>query len=181
MRCLAILILVALAPRIAAAQTCQSVPGVVYGSYVDAAGQTQKLLLDMLLPTGATSPARVVVWVHGGGWRSGSRAPIPTRAANLCPRGCAVVSIDYRLTGVARWPAQIHDVRAAVRWLRAHAAQYNLDPTRVAAWGNSSGGHLAAVLATAGGVRMATVGSVGVDLEARSAETFSTRAACRLP
>ena len=165
MRLLLALIFVGLAPGLAVAQTCQSITGVTYATYLDSAGETQNLLLDMLIPTSVSEPTPVLIWIHGGGWRSGTRAPIPTRATNLCPRGYAVVSIDYRLTGVARWPAQIQDSRAAVRWIRAHATQYNFDPGRIAAWGNSAGGHLAAMLATAGGVRRGTVGSATVDLE----------------
>jgi acetyl esterase/lipase len=67
--------------------------------------------------------------------------------------GYAVVSINYRLSGEAKWPAQIHDCKAAVRWIRAHAREYRLDPDHIAAWGGSAGGHLAAMLGTSGSVK----------------------------
>lgn len=145
------------------AQTCEPHPDLVYGAWINRFGQSQDLRLDLLLPSGGTSPAPVVVFIHGGGWKSGSRAPIPTRVADLCVRGYAVASVDYRLTGI--WPAQIQDVRGAVRWLRANASTYNLDPDRFAAWGESAGGHLAALLGTSGGVPEVTIGNVTVDLE----------------
>jgi len=68
-------------------------------------------------------------------------------------RGYAVVSINYRLSREAKWPAQIHDCKAAVRWIRANAKGYRLDPDRIAAWGGSAGGHLSAMLGTSGDVQ----------------------------
>jgi acetyl esterase/lipase len=147
------------------AQTCHTYTGLTYGTYVDSSGATQPLRLELLVPQGAASAVPVVVWIHGGGWRTGSRLPVPTRASDLCLRGYAVASVDYRLTTTALWPAQIQDVRGAVRWLRAHAAEYGLDPDRFAAWGESAGGHLAAFLAFSGGVGTVTAGSFTVDLE----------------
>lgn len=149
----------------ASAQSCQTFSGLTYGTYVDSSGQTQNLQLELMVPAGAASPVPVVIWVHGGGWSSGSRLPVPAKVAALCSRGYAVASVDYRLSQVARWPAQIQDCRGAVRWLRAHAAEYNLDPDRFAAWGDSAGGHLATMLGTAGGVATSTVGNVTMDLE----------------
>jgi acetyl esterase/lipase len=148
----------------AAHASCQTISGVTYGTYVDGNGQTQPLALDLVLPAVAT-PTPLVVWIHGGGWLSGSRTPIPSGVTALCSRGYAVASVDYRLTTTAIWPAQIQDVKGAVRFLRAHAGTYNLDPDRFAAWGTSAGGHLAAMLGTAGDVPMATVGNITVDLE----------------
>jgi acetyl esterase/lipase len=105
-------------------------------------------LLDLYLPEKQPEAAPLVVWVHGGAWRAGSRKGTP--ALYLVGRGYALASIDYRLSQVAPFPAQIQDCKAAVRWLRAHAREYALDPTRVGAWGSSAGGHLAALLGTAG-------------------------------
>lgn len=147
------------------AYTCQTWSGLTYGTYVDGSGATQPLLLELLVPQDVTSPVPVVLWIHGGGWRTGSRLPVPTRAANLCARGYAVASVDYRLTTTALWPAQIQDVRGAVRWLRAHAPEYNLEVDRFGAWGESAGGHLAAFLAFSGGVGTVTIGAVTLDLE----------------
>jgi acetyl esterase/lipase len=149
----------------ARAQTCQTFSGLTYATYQDSAGQTQELKLELLVPAGAAAPVPVVVWIHGGGWLSGSRLPIPSAASALCNQGYAVASIDYRLTDVAVWPAQIQDCRGAVRWLRAHAATYNLDPDRFAAWGSSAGAQLASMLGTSGGEGTGRVGSVAVDLE----------------
>ena len=108
------------------------------------------LLLDLHLPEGVAGPLPTIVWVHGGAWRQGSKEN--TRAARMVDRGYAVASINYRLSQEAIYPAQIHDCKAAVRWLRAHAAQYNLDPDRFGAWGSSAGGHLVALLGMAGDV-----------------------------
>ncbi len=149
----------------ARAQSCQTTSGIPYGTYIDKSGQTQNLLLDLLTPTGVSTATPLVIWIHGGGWATGSRLPIPSYASGLCSRGYAVASVDYRLTNVALWPAQIADVKGAVRFLRAQAATYNLDPDRFAAWGESAGGHLAAMLGTAGGIGSFTLGNVTVDLE----------------
>lgn len=105
--------------------------------------------LDLYVPDG-TGPFPLVIWVHGGGWQSGDKAL--TQAMREAGRGYAVASINYRLSGTAKFPAQIHDVKAAVRWLRANAAANKIDPTRVAAFGSSAGGHLVALLGTSGGV-----------------------------
>lgn len=117
----------------------------------------QPLLLDLYLPAGGASPRPLVIWIHGGGWSGGSRFPAGNAAA-LVQRGFAVASIDYRLTSQAgQWgsepvtfPAQIHDVKGAIRWLRANAAQFNFDHTRFGVWGSSAGGHLVALAATSG-------------------------------
>lgn len=113
--------------------------GLAYGN---ASGMD--LMLDLYLPDAAAKPAPLVVWVHGGGWRNGSRENTPARW--LLEHGYAVASISYRLSGVATFPAQIEDCQNAVRWLRANAAKYNLNPKAVAAWGSSAGGHLVALL-----------------------------------
>jgi len=107
--------------------------------------------LDLYLPAKADGPLPLVVWVHGGGWQGGSKEGGP--ALPLLADGYAVASINYRLSQHAPFPAQIHDCKAAVRWLRAHAAEYQLDPDRVGAWGGSAGGHLVALLGTSGGVK----------------------------
>jgi acetyl esterase/lipase len=162
---LLILVLFQFSVSDAFAQTCQTLSGLTYGTWVDRYGQTQNLQLELLLPSGATSPTPLVIWIHGGGWKSGSRLPVPARAANLCGRGYAVASVDYRLMPNAVWPAQLHDVKGAVRWLRANASTYNLDPQRFGAWGESAGGHLTAMLATSGGVPSVTIGNETFDLE----------------
>ena len=108
------------------------------------------LTLDLYCPEKVSGPAPVIVWIHGGAWRRGGKRKCP--AVALVPDGYAVASIDYRLSSTAPFPAQIEDCKAAVRWLRANAAKYNLDADRIGVWGMSAGGHLAALLGTSGGV-----------------------------
>jgi acetyl esterase/lipase len=108
------------------------------------------LTLDLYFPKKLSSPLPVIVWIHGGGWSKGRKERCP--AVVLVNDGYAVASIEYRLTTEAPFPAQIEDCKAAVRWLRANAAKYNLDADWIGAWGHSAGGHLAALLGTSGGV-----------------------------
>ncbi|MFB3813833.1 MAG: alpha/beta fold hydrolase [Terriglobales bacterium] len=100
----------------------------------------------------------LVVWIHGGAWKRGDSrtsaayANFPAVLASLAARGYVVASINYRLSGEARFPAAIQDVRAAIRYLRANAARFGIDPNRVILWGGSAGGHLAALAATTCGL-----------------------------
>jgi acetyl esterase/lipase len=126
------------------------VPDVVYGEVLG----YRPLELDLYLP-GADGPLPVIVHVHGGGWRRGSRRhPLPVLGADfydlLAAQGFAVAAIDYRLSGEARFPAPLEDVRTAVGWVRDNAASYGLDTGRVFLWGDSSGGHLALLAALTG-------------------------------
>ncbi|WP_228469142.1 alpha/beta hydrolase fold domain-containing protein [Paenibacillus sp. JNUCC31] len=101
--------------------------------------------------TAAAEPMPVIVYIHGGGWNHGDRKQALNSICNyVLKRGYIGVSLDYRLTPEAPFPAQIQDVKLAIRYLRAHAAQYNLDPSRIGVWGSSAGGHLAALLGTTG-------------------------------
>jgi acetyl esterase/lipase len=109
--------------------------------------------LDLYLPPRGEAPYPIVVGIHGGGFMSGSKTDgqiAPVLEARK--RGYAVVGLDYRLSPEARFPAAINDVKAAVRWLRAHADEYRLDASRIAVWGDSAGGNLAALAGTSGGV-----------------------------
>ena len=117
------------------------------------AGASPSQKLDLYLPAAGTSPYPVILYIHGGGFSGGDKAGghlAPVLAA--LSRGYAVASINYRLSGEATFPAQINDVKAAIRWLRAGAARHELDPARIAAWGGSAGGNLAALTGTSGGV-----------------------------
>lgn len=107
------------------------------------------LKLDLSIPEDVSNPV-LVVWIHGGGWRSGSYKN--NRVDWLVDHGIAVASISYRKTQVAIYPAQIHDCKAAIRWLRAHATRYGYRSDRIIAAGGSAGGHLAALLGTSNGV-----------------------------
>jgi acetyl esterase/lipase len=102
------------------------------------------LRLDLYRVHDAVGPQPLIVWIYGGGWLAGDKDPC--LIARFALRGYAIASIDYRLSGDARWPAQIHDCKAAVRWLRAHAAEHGIDPERIGVWGASAGGHLACLL-----------------------------------
>ena len=116
--------------------------------YVPNGHERQKL--DLYLPEkGEKLP--LIIWVHGGAWQEGSKDRCP--ALPFLNQGYAVASINYRLSQHALYPAQIEDCKAAVRWLRANAAKYRLDPDRFGAWGSSAGGHLVALLGTTGGVK----------------------------
>lgn len=112
------------------------------------------LYLDLLLPTPRpAAPAPAVVYLHGGGWRFGERSAglYPWHGPVLAANGFVVACASYRLSGRATFPAQLHDAKAAVRWLRANAGAYGVDPGRIGAWGDSAGGQLAALLGLTAG------------------------------
>ncbi|MBN1674029.1 MAG: alpha/beta hydrolase [Kiritimatiellae bacterium] len=107
------------------------------------------LRLDLHIPKGVANPP-LIVWIHGGGWRKGKRNV--ARVRGMLEHGYALAGIQYRLSQEALFPAQIHDCKAAIRWLRAHAAAYGYDAGRLGVGGGSAGGHLAALLGTSAGV-----------------------------
>jgi len=116
-------------------------------AYVEDGHERQKL--DLYVPAeGSDFP--LVIWVHGGAWRMGSKENCP--ALPLLEKGFAVASINYRLSQHAIFPAQINDCKAAVRWLRKNAKQNRLDSNNFGVWGSSAGGHLVALLGTSGDV-----------------------------
>lgn len=134
-------------------------PGVkVVSNQTYAARSTGALLLDLYLPVEKPAqPLPVVLWIHGGGWSAGAKENCP--AVFLAGQGFAVASLNYRLTQVAQWPAQIDDCRDAVRWLRSNADRFGLDAHHIGAWGGSAGGHLAALLGTLDAPARETVSS----------------------
>jgi acetyl esterase/lipase len=124
-------------------------PALRYGIAPGDAGGVP-LYLDLFVPDPPPPrPAPAVVYLHGGGWESGDRrmALQPWLNPLLAGHGFVAVSVTYRLTDEAPFPAQIHDVKAAIRWLRAHAGEYGVDPARIGVWGDSAGAHLASLLA----------------------------------
>lgn len=111
---------------------------------------TGALLLDLYTPIGAHGPSPVVIWLHGGAWFTGDRTLAPDFGRFFVERGIAMASIEYRLSGQAVFPAQLHDVRSAIRFLRGNAATWNLRADRIGVWGSSAGGHLAALAGLTG-------------------------------
>ncbi|WP_158613023.1 alpha/beta hydrolase [Nocardiopsis sp. Huas11] len=111
---------------------------------------TGDLLLDLYRPPATERPVPVVLWVHGGGWYAGDRTQAPNLERRVRATGYAFASVDYRLSDQALFPAPLHDVRAAIRFLRAHAHEYGLDPRAIGVWGGSAGGHLAALAGLTG-------------------------------
>ncbi len=114
---------------------------VVYSSY-----GTRELRLDLYLPKEGTGPFPGVIYIHGGGWSGGNKTAFQRQAAYMATKGFVGACIEYRLSGEAKYPAAVYDSRAAVRWLRANAAKYHVNPNRIGAAGGSAGGHLVALL-----------------------------------
>ena len=110
--------------------------------------------MDIYRPHRSATPRPAVLWIHGGGWSrgdsrtSGAYADWPKVLASLAARGFVVASLNYRLSGEARLPAQVQDVKAAIRHLRLHARDLGVDASRIYLWGGSAGAHLAALAAT---------------------------------
>ncbi|MFD1785979.1 alpha/beta hydrolase fold domain-containing protein [Sphingomonas floccifaciens] len=109
-------------------------------------------IVDIYVPP-SKGPHPLILYIHGGGWvgghtrHSGALADFPKVLASLASEGFVVASLEYRLSGEARFPAQLQDSNAALRFLRTHAGDYGIDPARVGVWGGSAGGHLAALTA----------------------------------
>lgn len=109
-------------------------------------------VLDLYQPKDAQSPCIGIVLIHGGGWRHGSKEDYTYYGQQFARRGFVVACINYRLTPSHKFPAQVHDAKAAVRWLRTHAGEYNVDPDRIAVMGGSAGGHLSQMVGYSSGV-----------------------------
>jgi acetyl esterase/lipase len=120
-------------------------------AYVPDGHERQKLDLYLPRQKEGAGPLPLIVWVHGGAWLAGSKENCPS--ARFLRHGYAAASINYRLSRHAIFPAQIEDCKAAIRFLRANAEKYNIDPNRIGVWGASAGGHLVALLGTAGDVK----------------------------
>lgn len=132
----------AIASRAAVAQPARAITDVTYAT-VDG----QALRLDLAMPAGVPAPA-LLVWVHGGAWRDGTKASVPRQFAE---HGIATASLDFRQSTDARFPAMVHDIKAAIRFLRANAGRYGYRADRIAIGGNSSGAHLAALVGVTNG------------------------------
>jgi acetyl esterase/lipase len=127
----------------------------------------RKLALDLYLPAKQRPP--LIVWVHGGAWSAGSKSDMPL--GHLVPDGFAIASVDYRLSGVAPFPAQAQDIKAAIRFLRAKASELGIDADRIAISGSSAGGHLAQLVGVTNGNRELE-GSIGVTSESSNVQAI---------
>lgn len=139
-----------------------------------AGNENPKQKVDLYLPKKRNSdkPLPVVALIHGGGWVNGDRLGYAAAAIQFARTGdYASVTVGYRLTKEAHWPAQIHDCKAAIRWIRARAKEYNLDPDKIAVMGSSAGGHLSSLIGTSGDVKELE-GDLGPNT------TFSSRVQC---
>lgn len=123
-----------------------------YGSYPPGQGQ-RKLLLDLYLPSQKKdNPQAAIIYIHGGGWFGYSKQKCPGK--QVAQRGFILACINYRYSSESLFPAQIRDVKQAVRWLKINADKYNINPDAIGAWGDSAGGHLSALLGTSSGVKI---------------------------
>jgi len=131
------------------------------------AAKSSAQVMDIYIPNEGTVPFPLIISIHGGAFKSGDKADgqespmVGTAESGGVANGYAVASINYRLSSEAKFPAQINDVKAAIRFLRANAAEYNLNPDKFAAWGGSAGGNLAALAAVTGGVAELADDSLG--------------------
>ena len=138
----------------AAAQTPPVVPddvkfeaGIEYANPDD-----QHLMLNIARPKTGDGPFPAIVCIHGGGFRAGKREGYDGLIIRLAQKGYVAMTVSYRLAPKYQFPAAVHDTKAAVRWARANAAKYQIDPTRIGTTGGSAGGHLAQFLALTAGV-----------------------------
>lgn len=118
---------------------------------------SRQLCLDLIRPSGG-APKPVVVWIGGGAWQEMNRHIYIPELVFLAENGYAVASVDYRISANAKFPAQIEDIKAAIRYLRTHAAELNIDPGRIAVMGESAGGYLAALAGATGATRQFDTG-----------------------
>lgn len=119
------------------------------------ADRSERQKMDVFYPKGQAGPMPAVVWIHGGGWSSEEldlRYRPEAELGKLAKMGFVIASIEYRLCQHAPFPAQIADCKCAIRYLRAHAQEFNINPGRIGVWGESAGGHLASLLGAAGDV-----------------------------
>lgn len=136
---------------------------------------SRELHLDLFLPKEDAGPFPAVVYIHGGAWSGGNKSAFQRQAAYMATKGYVGACMEYRLSGEARYPAAVHDSKAAVRWLRANAARYRIDPKRVGAAGGSAGGHLVAFLGTTGDRKEfeGQGGNPGVSTRVRAVAAFN--------
>jgi acetyl esterase/lipase len=124
-------------------------PGIEYAA---AGAKTVNLMMDVVRPRKQSGRLPAVVCIHGGGFRAGSRESYLPLCIKLAQRGYVAATVSYRLSPLDQFPAPVHDVKTAVRWLRAQAARFGIDPERIGVTGGSAGGHLALFLGLTAGI-----------------------------
>ncbi len=122
---------------------------IVHKDLLYAAIGSRLLSLDLYLPSKVENPP-IIVWVHGGAWHSGSKENPPL---TFLPYGYGLASVEYRLSGEAKFPAQVLDIKSAIQWLRGHSEEFKFDAEKIVIAGESAGGHLAALVGTTNGVK----------------------------
>ena len=154
-RCRVALVALALLAPAAVAQKPPAVPdGVAFEAGVEYANPDgQHLQLDIARPKAGDGPFPAVICIHGGGFRAGKREGYDGLCIKLAQQGYVAMTVTYRLAPKYPFPAAVHDTKAAVRWARANAAKYKIDPDRIGVTGGSAGGHLAQFLAVTEGVK----------------------------
>ena len=162
MRHLILLFVISCLTLSACAQTPPPPPGFIAVRDLDYAGKgNPRQKLDLYLPEKPTEkPLPLIIYIHGGGWEGGDKSDTGLLFALIKSGGYAGASIGYRLTDQGAWPTQIHDVKAALRWLKAHAKDHSIDADKIGLTGISAGGHLVSLLGTSGDVKELD-GSVG--------------------
>ena len=129
-------------------KNAELITDMVYGK-----GGEKDLKLDLFLPKKGKPPYIGIIFIHGGGWRGLYKEYLREWGYYFADKGYVAISIDYRLSGEAKFPAAVEDCKCAVRWMRANAVEYNIDANKIAVFGESAGGHLAALVGTSWGVK----------------------------
>jgi acetyl esterase/lipase len=125
------------AKNVATPDNVEEILNLEYGT-----GGQRKLQLDLYLPKGRTKATPAIIFIHGGAWKSGKRSDMKFYCVKFAEKGYVTATVTYRLMDEAPFPAAVQDVKCAVRWLRANAVKYNIDPEHIVVSGNSAGGHL---------------------------------------
>jgi len=137
---------------------------------------SRQMKADLYRPAQGEGPFPAIVYVHGGGWRGGTRTQFARHAQRMAGLGYVGLCVEYRFAQEAKWPAAMDDVTAAVNWLRAYAAQYRIDVARLGAVGGSAGGHLAAMLGVRGQVKAVAAFNPAVDMIGLAGEALGSNA-----
>ena len=167
--------------------SCILIPDLTFAHVPSFFGNSLRpLRLSIIRARSARAPEPLLVWINGGAWLQVDKDLWIPDLVRLARRGFVVATVEYRTSGDAVFPAQVQDVKAAIRWLRAHAGQFFIDPGRVAVMGESAGGWLAAMVGTAGNVSTFDVGDwldqpsrVGAVVDWYGPTDFSRKAATR--